>query len=267
MSYIDVETSTASGLPIELYEFARGGVQYWRFNNTDKDVVRSGLTYKTMQVERGKVQQTSDPDKNDLTLTFPRSLQFAVSMLRHSPEEVTTLTIYRGHIGGGDDFITYWKGRILAVSADGNAITMSLESIFTSMQRYGLRARFEYGCRHSLYAAACGVSEADYKFIGAVSNLDGLSMEIYGANAQPNGWYTGGVFHWGGHGTRMIASHVGNQLVLNRPLPGLRNGVTVNIYPGCDRRLGTCINKFNNVANFGGFPWIPSRNPFEGSFI
>lgn len=266
MSYIEVETSTASGLPIELYEFSRGGVQYWRFNNTDSDYVRGGLTYKTMQVERGKIQQTSDPDKNDLTLTFPRSLQFAVSMLRHSPEEVTTLTIYRGHIGD-DDFITYWKGRILAVTASGNEIEMNLESIFTSMQRYGLRARFEFGCRHALYGPACGVSEVDYKFIGRVANLSGLEMDIYGANAQPDGWYTGGVLHWGGHGLRMISSHVGNRIAINRPFSELRNGVTINLYPGCDRSVETCIHKFNNVANFGGFPWIPSRNPFDGSFV
>ena len=178
MSYIEVETSTASGLPIELYEFVRG-VQYWRFNNTDGDYIRAGLTYKTMQVERGKIQQTSDPDKNDLTLTFPRSLQFAVSMLRHSPEEVTTLTIYRGHIGD-DDFITYWKGRILAVTASGNEIEMNLESIFTSMQRYGLRARFEYGCRHALYSTRRG-KRADTNLLPSLTS--GLEMISTGKRA------------------------------------------------------------------------------------
>jgi hypothetical protein len=28
--------------------------------------------------------------------------------------------------------------------------------------------------------------------------------------------------------------------------------------PGCDRTLATCTNVFNNAANFGGFPFIPT---------
>jgi len=29
-------------------------------------------------------------------------------------------------------------------------------------------------------------------------------------------------------------------------------------WAGCDRQLGTCASKFNNIMNFGGQPFIPA---------
>jgi len=43
------------------------------------------------------------------------------------------------------------------------------------------------------------------------------------------------------------------------PLPLL-----VDLAPGCDLRAATCAAKFGNLANFGGFPEIPGRNPLGG---
>ena len=31
-----------------------------------------------------------------------------------------------------------------------------------------------------------------------------------------------------------------------------------HLLPGCDRAIATCANVFNNAANFGGFPFIPT---------
>ena len=42
-------------------------------------------------------------------------------------------------------------------------------------------------------------------------------------------------------------------------------GASVALYPGCDRILSTCINKFGNRANNLSFPWFSKNNPFEVS--
>jgi len=36
------------------------------------------------------------------------------------------------------------------------------------------------------------------------------------------------------------------------------SGDQFQLLPGCDRTLATCGNVFNNAANFGGFPFIPT---------
>jgi hypothetical protein len=42
---------------------------------------------------------------------------------------------------------------------------------------------------------------------------------------------------------------------------------TVNLYPGCNKSMDHCINRFDNILNYGGFPWIPGKNPFGGTSI
>jgi hypothetical protein len=43
--------------------------------------------------------------------------------------------------------------------------------------------------------------------------------------------------------------------------PALAPGEFVTLQAGCKRTTADCKNKFNNAANFGGFPFVPNRNP------
>ena len=61
---------------------------------------------------------------------------------------------------------------------------------------------------------------------------------------------------------RPVVGHSGEDVLLRYPFPGLETGDTVTVYPGCDKKMATCRDKFSNQARFGGFPWIPSTSPF-----
>jgi hypothetical protein len=41
----------------------------------------------------------------------------------------------------------------------------------------------------------------------------------------------------------------------------LADNNTVMVYPGCDGRIETCRDKFDNLIHFLGFPFIPDENP------
>ncbi|PQO22067.1 hypothetical protein C2I36_15045 [Rhodobacteraceae bacterium WD3A24] len=56
-----------------------------------------------------------------------------------------------------------------------------------------------------------------------------------------------------------LAQHFPGTAIAFRPV--------VELARGCDLRRDTCEAKFNNLANFGGFPNIPGINPFGGSSI
>ena len=57
---------------------------------------------------------------------------------------------------------------------------------------------------------------------------------------------------------RTIRLHEQDVLLLTLPLLELpKTGQRINIYPGCDKRLETCQNRFNNFARFRGAPFIP----------
>jgi hypothetical protein len=61
----------------------------------------------------------------------------------------------------------------------------------------------------------------------------------------------------------MIVDHQGEVLKMRYQLPGTSVGdvISVTVWPGCDRSFDTCVNKFGNAANYGGFPYIPLNNP------
>lgn len=68
-------------------------------------------------------------------------------------------------------------------------------------------------------------------------------------------------------GARMIVGHTGINITLVSPMPSLVPGQAVRLYAGCDHSTTVCKNRFDNLANYGGFPWIPGKNPFTGDAI
>ncbi len=268
MTYAAHEDSLEIGTPVELYEFIQG-LQRWNYASGSNEVIYLGQTFVPSPVQRDGVKQTTDTFKSPIKLVFPRGDSFASQYLSFAPEEVTTVTIYRGHYGDPDaQFIFYWKGRVVGVQANLNQIEVQCESVFTSIRRPGLRARFEYNCRRTLYAKGCDVNRELHKVQGAIMSItSGLKVDVAEAAIKPDGYYTGGIFLAPGGASRMIVAHTGAQVTLVRPIPGLAAGTTAAIYPGCDHLRETCKNKFGNLDRFGGFPFIPGRNPFDGSSI
>ncbi|ELF9250511.1 phage BR0599 family protein, partial [Salmonella enterica] len=53
-----------------------------------------------------------------------------------------------------------------------------------------------------------------------------------------------------------------NTLHLFGGTTGLQVGQPVKLYPGCDRTIATCDNKFANHLNYGGQPHMPGKSPY-----
>lgn len=266
MSYAAVDVTVQGGQPIFLYEFVQPG-ETWRFTSSPVPVSHAAQTWTPEAIIHSDVTQSSELNKDAVTLTFPRTNTFAQQFLTEMQDAVTQVTIWRGHPDDGE-FVAYWKGRVAAGSASGQAIRVECESIFTSLRRPGLRARYQRTCRHSLYGRGCRLTLATFATASTVSTIsaDGMTMTIPAASSQADGWWFGGILKFGDI-MRMIIAHSGTSITISRPIPGLIATSAVSIHPGCDRSRGTCLTKFNNLDNYGGFPWIPLKNPMGGSSI
>lgn len=265
MSYATLETSTQDGAPVELYTFAQG-TQFWRFTTAPDTVTYAAVGYTPSSISRDRIKQTADVLKDSLKLEFPRGDSFASQFLGFAPDIVTTVTVMRGH-AGDSEFIPYWKGRVIAAVASGNKIELACESVFSSIRRPGLRARYELTCRHALYSARCGVNLEASQTTGVTSVVSGVTLTVPEAAGFADGYFTGGMVKAPDESTRFIVAHAGEVLTVQRPIAGLSAGETVRLYPGCDHLMTTCNSKFGNIDNFGGFPWIPIRNPYDGRSI
>lgn len=267
MSYDSIDSSVQDGNPIELYDFVCG-FDHWRYTSSANTINKGGYDYSPESIRRTNISQSDDITKGSVKITFPLSNSFARSFLNYAPDNLTLLTILRKHLtDSADEYATYWKGRVLKASASGAEVTISCESIFSSLKRQGLRPRFQRTCRHGLYDTHCRVNMASFRLDAVVTSADGRNLVIGDAASQPNGYYTGGVIRNSDGVWRLIANHVGTAITLSRGFKISPGGTTVSLYPGCDKLKDTCINKFSNLANFGGFPHIPTINPFSGRSI
>lgn len=267
MTFANYELSDHNGQPVELYHFQRG-LQAWRYTSAESDFVVSGVPYESTQVARSNISQLNDISGVTLSLTFARDHEFASEYLGFTPELVTTVTIYRVHRGDTDvELSTYWKGRVISGVASDNELTLECESVFTSMRRVGLRAKFLLNCRHALYSQSCGVNMDLFKVSGPIQGATNTVISMAAAGLLPNDWFTGGILRLQSGAARFIVKHNGSTLTINRPFLESTVGLNVDIFPGCDHLRSTCSIKFNNVLNYGGFPYIPGVNPFSGKSI
>jgi uncharacterized phage protein (TIGR02218 family) len=120
-------------------------------------------------------------------------------------------------------------------------------------------------CRAQLGDSRCKVDLTPFTVTGTV--LSGSTQHvIVAAVGQPAGWWDQGVVEMtSGPNTgtlREVLSWDGsNHLTLFLPMPHpVSPGETFKVQPGCDRQLRTCKNKFNNVLNFRGEPFLPGMD-------
>jgi uncharacterized phage protein (TIGR02218 family) len=260
VSYNALDTSVQDSSPLYRFLFVVGGIEY-RFTSASFFSEDSDGTWTPIAIDHTSISQSGDLGKDSVRITLPRTDAFAGLFLGTVPEQQVSLTIFRFQ---GDFFEVEWKGRIAGTSATGDAVTLECENIFTSMRRPGLRARYQKGCRHALYSPRCGVDRAAFADAATVISSSGFSVIIeLDSNQRPDGYYAGGMIEIG-TSLKYIIAHQGGVLTLMQPIEIDSDGQVATLYPGCAHNLTACKNKFNNLLNYGGFPWIPGdrNNPF-----
>lgn len=300
LTYNDLETSAAEGRALFLYQFSQGET-HWRLTSRATDWItppgalggeegeeEDSLTWAASAISHGRLLQTPDARRSALDLTFALSDPFARRFLGPRTRQATTLTIWRGHEQLPEELRAHWKGRVVSAKITGQRIQLTCESLFTTMRREGMRAKYQRLCRHALYARGCRLEIEDFFTGGTLSALAGRVLTVPEAALVPAGWFAGGVLrHAGLLGS--IRFHEGESLTLGAPMPELQAAyegflvlqeeaaadpegeapapVVLEMAPGCDLRRDTCNAKFANLLNFGGFPDIPGRNPFGGGSV
>lgn len=270
MSYFEFDQSDQNANPVHLYQFTVNETTY-RFTDISENYTAMGEAWQTTGLISGSVRTTNEFIKDTLQIKFPRTNTFAQSFLDSSfSDSQTTVTVFRGYIADPDEeFISYWKGRVAGSAVDKNLIILDCEPVFTTLKRTGVRARYQRTCRHALYSSQCGVDIESSSFMvdGTVTAVDGVTFTISEASAQSDGYYFGGVLRLENGDMRFIINHTSDQITLNSGHPDLAVSSNVTLFPGCDRSPTTCQSRFNNLDNFGGFPYIPEKNPFNGSSV
>ncbi|MEM7806220.1 MAG: phage BR0599 family protein [Pseudomonadota bacterium] len=288
MTYVLQDESARAGDPIFLYEIDSGGTRYLRaagpvdvtLTPSDTflqppDFTTSDPSTRTYVAEPGiahtEILSSGEVDRAEVQISFPISSAFAISLLGAS-SPTTWVTIFRYHLSDvTSERRALFVGRLISREINGYQLNCRFENIVSRLRANGLREYFSTSCRHALYQQGCNLNIEDFFTAGTATALSDLDLTVTEAALQADGYYTGGVIRWNSV-LVYVLGHTGSTLLLKSVPNGLAAAIaggsqSVEIAPGCPLSIDVCGSRFNNADNFGGFPYIPKKNPYDGTPI
>ena len=270
MSFSPIENSREDGNILELYEF-RFGVETTRLTSYNSDIVFGGVTWTAIQISRSEVQNSTEQAINEIKIELPLSHPIPAQYIRNVPGKVGSIQIFRAHRDDPiEETILLFDGFISQASFDGALVAELSCSPSTSVfKRSGPRFNYQSLCNHILYDSRCKILEAAFQFTGTVISESGRTIEVDGLFAAEGADWAISGFVRSPAGTtddaRLVLAQSGDTLTLlnNFAIPAI--GESVDVFAGCDHSLAICESKFANVINYGGFPFVPIKNPFNSS--
>lgn len=244
----------------ELYTIVYKG-NTLRYAASKIDIVFGGNAYTAATISRGEIEKESDLNvaKCKITLFMSALLQ---DFIKISPPSPIAVTIVRFQIDTLENDVIF-VGEVSKISYSQNN---QCEVEVTEQQKILYKTvpiiLFQSLCNHSLYDAGCGLTRGDYAFTAEIYSVEAGGSLLVSDDLNS---FAENYFSWGTcefeNDIRMITRHDGAHLNLHVPFDGIEAGDEVVCYAGCDLSASTCKNKFNNLANFLGFPYIPKKNP------
>jgi uncharacterized phage protein (TIGR02218 family) len=158
--------------------------------------------------------------------------------------------------------VVLFSGRISDIDCSRTGIDIKCRSHLELLNIQMPRRLWQASCTHVFGGPMCQFDRAS---IALTFSADTASTQTVITNAPSSvtpftlGTITGVTGANAGY-SRTIAAFVsgGTVAVKLAFLFPVVPGDQFQLLPGCDRTTATCTNVFNNAANFGGFPYIPT---------
>ncbi len=267
MTFAAQETSRESGQVLELYTFTFG-LEIFRFTSFQRDITWQGLFYTSEPISRTNTEAAVEDQAGQLTITLPLDNPVPSKFIVNLPGKVGSVNVLRAHANdAAEEAIVLFDGFIANVAFDGELEAKILCNPNTKIfNRAAPRFTYLGLCNHILYDERCKVDISLFTFTGLVSAVDGNDITVNGAGGVGLGDNFVGGFSRFPAGTqddsRMILSQAGDVMTLLLPFAVDPLGKDIDLFAGCAHDLTVCDVKFAAVLDYGGFPFVPRKNPF-----
>lgn len=285
MTFDATETSSFSQ-PIEYVTFKNGG-NLWYYTNSSKEETIGARTFEPLAYTRTEPVFSKDSADGQIKFTVPSNIPIIQFYETIPSSVISSVTIERVNRNDPDLGVqVFWKGSFASVQREGDFATI-LGVPVTQLAAQIPRFTYSALCNWFLFQDGCGLTREQWRYTGnvitigvpaSVITVDGLetaavslSQQVspqYGVSSPPaleNYWLGGYCENSAGEKRSIYESNVDgipNRIRMLQPFRSLAVNDSVTVYAGCDRTRETCAAKFNNHLRHGGFPDIPSINPF-----
>lgn len=258
-------TPSELGEYAEIYSFDDGET-ISRYTTYQIPIQYAGFQYKPAHIKRGNINRNTTFESVTCQITAPLEEKL-VKYIANYPVVPTNVTVIRGLVSAFDsqNFVVF-TGVIKKVQIEGIyaiAECVSMGSILDAIWPRDIHSSF---CQNTLFDDNCGLSSSDYMLNFTVQSMTAKGGLISTDIGNQGHNFTGGSvvylkdFRW-------ITLGENNTFHLHVPFDAsVKPGVVLSAYYGCSKSAIDCKNKFNNMENFDGCPYIPSDNPVLWGF-
>lgn len=269
----------------DLYEFSLPGGGTLNYCGGDKDIVWNNIAWSSGGTTGPYFDRKDNKAKCHWivgievdTLVFDvlpgRSLVTGepfLSAVRQGVFDGAELTLYRafmptyGYVAAGT--VIMFVGRVAEIDASGSLATFSVNSHLELLNQNLPCNLYQSGCVNTLHDVSCTLSQTNFAVTGTAAS--GTTVNAISCSfMQATSYFDLGMvtFTSGANNglSRTVKAYVNGSpstislIALFPVTPGV--GDSFIIVPGCDKQQSTCQNKFSNLVNFRGFPYIPENS-------
>ncbi len=166
--------------------------------------------------------------------------------------------------------VTLFTGRVSTIDKIGRThVELKLKSPLSLLDIDMPRNTYQPSCQWTLFDPGCGLIKSAFTFSGNVATVspDFADITVTGGIPTPTGadglpTYAFGrlLFTSGVNQNLQVSINSNDATTVDFLFPPVRNiqiGDTFQMWPGCAKNDNACLNKFNNMVHFRGFPRVP----------
>jgi hypothetical protein len=171
-------------------------------------------------------------------------------------------------IGGGPldtslGAVIWFYGRVADAEIGRSKIDIKVKSLMNLLALQQMPRRlYQAACGHVFGDAMCGFDRSSLAATATALTGSTQAQLVTALAPSPATLYDQGtvigVIGANAGATRTVKQLVGGTVYLLKPfLYPVATGDSFELLPGCDHTTATCQTVFNNLAHYGGFPYIP----------
>ncbi len=158
--------------------------------------------------------------------------------------------------------VNVFTGRAGDIKVEGKKVFLTVESGLAELKSTFPRTYILPSCANTLYDGVCELLETNFTIAGTVGGIPTATSFILEGVTEPDDYYQLGTIRFTSGANngqvRTVKSYTAGVIALIFPLYSVPVvGDTVNAIAGCDKTRAVCLNRFNNMVHFRGFPFVP----------
>lgn len=257
----------------DLWTITLSGGSVIRWSGADKALTTNGHTYALGPlIERTTISEKTGLEavSMDITITGDDSDTInnvpVVQFIAQRGFDGALVKLERAFFPTWNDPVTgtilRFSGKVTSVNeVKGESAQVTVSSWLMLLDTMMPSDLYQASCLHTVYDSGCGLNPTSFAATGAVTSTGTNTSFNVGLTMVSNDYAQGRiVFNNGANAglQRGVKSNTSTNVTTVAPFPYVPSpGDSFTIYKGCDRTMGTCKNKFNNLLNYKGTDFVP----------